>query len=154
MDSRPASAVVTAAAGGEDLGHRAESALQDVVGLLVTVVEACGAAVIIVGAVWAFLQFLRVSVTQREAAQFVPIRLTLGRFLALGLEFQLASDVLRTAVAPSFRELGQLAAVAAIRTALNYFLAREIEQERRQIEEHAQASTASSPAASPADRRP
>jgi uncharacterized membrane protein len=43
--------------------------------------------------------------------------------------------VLRTAVAPSFRELGQLAAVAAIRTALNYFLAKEIAEERRQLAE-------------------
>ncbi len=43
-----------------------------------------------------------------------------------GLEFQLAADILRTAVAPSFEEIGQLAAVAAIRTALNYFLERDI----------------------------
>ena len=61
----------------------------------------------------------------RDTGAFVLVRLTLGRFLALGLEFQPASDVLRTAVAPSFRGLGQLAAVAAIRTALNYYLARE-----------------------------
>ena len=44
------------------------------------------------------------------------VRLGLGRYLALGLEFQLASDVLRTAVAPTLREIGELAAVAAIRT--------------------------------------
>ncbi|MGY1777299.1 DUF1622 domain-containing protein [Geodermatophilus sp. SYSU D00804] len=69
------------------------------------------------------------------SSAFVPVRLTLGRFLALGLEFQLASDVLRTAVAPSFRELGQLAAVAAIRTALNWFLSKEIAEERRQVAE-------------------
>ena len=68
----------------------------------------------------------------------MPVRLSLGRFLTLGLEFQLASDVLRTAVAPSFAELGQLAAVAAIRTALNYFLSREIEEERRQVAEDQQ----------------
>ena len=72
-----------------------------------------------------------------DAAAFIPVRLTLGRFLALGLEFQLASDVLRTAVAPSFRELGQLAAVAAIRTALKYFLSREIAEERQVVEERA-----------------
>jgi uncharacterized membrane protein len=65
----------------------------------------------------------------------VPIRLTLGRFLALGLEFQLASDVLRTAVGPSLEHLAQLAAVAAIRTALNFFLAREIREEQRLVEE-------------------
>ncbi len=56
----------------------------------------------------------------------------MGRFLALGLEFQLASDLLRTAVAPSFEEIGKLAAVA-IRTALNFFLGREIREEREEI---------------------
>ena len=109
--------------------------LADIVNVLVTVVEACGAAVIITGAVWAFARFVWVGVTRRTTSAFVPVRLTLGRFLALGLEFQLASDVLRTAVAPSFAELGQLAAVAAIRTALNYFLSKEIAEERRQVAE-------------------
>ena len=53
----------------------------------------------------------------------------------LGLEFQLAADILKTAVAPSWEEIGQLAAIAAIRTALNYFLGKEIAEEKRQIEE-------------------
>ncbi len=114
-----------------------EELLADVVGVLVVVVEACGAVVILVGAVWAFARFVWVGVRRGGSAAFVPVRLTLGRFLALGLEFQLAGDVLRTAVAPSFRELGQLAAVAAIRTALNYFLSREIAEERRQVAEEA-----------------
>ena len=119
----------------------------DALGVLVPVVEACGAAVIVVGALWAFVRFVVVGLRDRDAGAFVPVRLTLGRFLALGLEFQLASDVLRTAVAPSFRELGQLAAVAAIRTALNYFLAREIDEERRQIAEaRAHDGTATRPA--------
>jgi uncharacterized membrane protein len=112
-----------------------EGLLQDVVAVLVTVVEACGAAVIIIGAVWAFVRFVWAAVRRDGTSAFVPVRLTLGRFLALGLEFQLASDVLRTAVAPSFKELGQLAAVAAIRTALNYFLGKEIAEERRQVAE-------------------
>lgn len=111
----------------------AESAVADVVGVLVTVVEAGGAAVIAVGAGWAFIRFLVTAVHTRRTEAFVPIRLTLGRFLALGLELQLAGDVLRTAVAPSFHEIGQLAAVAAIRTALNFFLAREIREERAQV---------------------
>jgi uncharacterized membrane protein len=114
-----------------------EELLADVVGVLVVIVEACGAAVIILGAVWAFARFAWVGLTQRTTAAFVPVRLTLGRFLALGLEFQLAGDVLRTAVAPSWEELGQLAAVAAIRTALNYFLEKEIDAERRQMAEEA-----------------
>lgn len=63
----------------------------------------------------------------------MSVRLGLGTYLALGLEFQLASDVLRTAVSPSFEQIGQLAAIAAIRTALNWFLSREIDEERRQV---------------------
>ena len=90
-----------------------EELLADVVGVLVTVVEACGAAVILIGAVWASARSVWVGLRRGGTSAFVPVQLTLGRFLALGLEFQLAGDVLRTAVAPSFRELGQLAASRA-----------------------------------------
>ena len=111
--------------------------LTQVVNVLILVIEACAVTVITIGALWAFVQFVRVALRRRGTDGFVPIRLSLGRFLTLGLEFQLASDVLRTAVAPSFRELGQLAAVAAIRTALNYFLSREVAYERRQMADEA-----------------
>jgi uncharacterized membrane protein len=56
------------------------------------------------------------------------VRLAFGRWLAMGLEFELAADILRTAVAPSWDEIGKLAAIAVLRTALNYFLQREIQQ--------------------------
>ena len=55
------------------------------------------------------------------------IRLKLGRWLALSLEFALAADILRTAVAPTWDEIGKLAAIAVLRTALNFFLQREID---------------------------
>jgi uncharacterized membrane protein len=47
---------------------------------------------------------------------------------AAGIEFQLASDILTTAVSPTFEDIGKLGAIAAIRTVLNYFLANEIER--------------------------
>ncbi len=55
------------------------------------------------------------------------IRLTLGRWLALALEFELAANILRTAIAPTWNEIGQLAAIIVLRTALNFFLQREID---------------------------
>jgi uncharacterized membrane protein len=58
-------------------------------------------------------------------------RLVLARFLILGLEFQLAADIIATAVAPTWSQLGKLAAIAVIRTGLNYFLAREMEKEQK-----------------------
>ncbi|SCL21954.1 Uncharacterized membrane protein [Micromonospora nigra] len=112
-----------------------EKWLSELVDLLVRVIEAAGALIIFVGAVVALVRFVVVALRDRRTGAFVPVRLALGRFLALGLEFQLASDILRTAIAPTLREIAELAAVAAIRTALNFFLAREIRQERRELVE-------------------
>ncbi|TDB73529.1 DUF1622 domain-containing protein [Micromonospora sp. KC721] len=107
----------------------------------VTLVEAAGALVIVEGAGWAAVRFVAEGVRRRGAAVLTPIRLSLGRFLTLGLEFQLAADILRTAFSPSFDQIARLAAVAAIRTALNYFLRREITQEQRQVGEAAPERT-------------
>ena len=127
-----------------------EEALLEAVDACVRLVEAMGAAVIFIGAVIGAVGFLR-ALPHRDPDAFVPVRLSLGRFLALGLEFQLASDVLRTAIAPSFEELAKLAAVAAIRTALNFFLAREIREEQRLLAERKaqESSSATSQAAAP-----
>jgi uncharacterized membrane protein len=92
-------------------------------------IEAIGAIVIGVGITLASLRFTRGSFPP-TARDFIDARLTLARFLAIALEFQLGADILSTAVAPSWDGIGKLAAIAVIRTALNYFLAREMEEER------------------------
>lgn len=56
------------------------------------------------------------------------IRVRFGSSVAVGLELLLGADVLSTAVAPSWNDIGQLAAIATIRTILNYFLERELKQ--------------------------
>ncbi len=48
--------------------------------------------------------------------------------VALGLEFELAADVLRTTITPTWNEIGQLAAIIVLRTVLNFFLQREIDK--------------------------
>jgi uncharacterized membrane protein len=44
----------------------------------------------------------------------------------LALEFALAADIVRTAIAPTWDGIGHLAAIAVIRTVLNYFLERDM----------------------------
>jgi len=51
-----------------------------------------------------------------------------ARWLLLGLEFTLAADIVRTAVAPTWDDIGMLAAIALIRTFLNYFLERDVKE--------------------------
>ena len=72
--------------------------------------------------------------TRSGNVHFTETRFTLARYLALALEFQLASDILETAISPSWQRIGQLAAIATIRTALNYVLTRELGDERREVE--------------------
>jgi uncharacterized membrane protein len=74
------------------------------------------------------------------------VRLTLGRWLAVGLEFELAADILNTAVTPTWNDIEKLAAIATLRTLLNYFLEREIRQEatpsQRAAEQQAEGAAA------------
>ncbi|MEU1513854.1 DUF1622 domain-containing protein [Streptomyces sp. NPDC005811] len=131
-----------------------DSTLRDTVDVLAArLVEFAGAIVIFVGALIAFLRFVidtftaaRYSKDRKDTPveDFNRIRLGLGRYLALGLEFQLAGDILRTAVAPTFTQIGQLAAIAAIRTALNYFLGKEIKEQRQEVERTAGAGASPS----------
>lgn len=60
------------------------------------------------------------------------IRVRFGSAVAVSLELLLGADVLATAVAPSWDAIGKLAAIAVLRTALNYFLAKEL----KEIKEH------------------
>lgn len=111
------------------LSLKAEIALQDLVQWLRLGVEAIGALIVALGVFLAALLFVR-SLISRQTADFNAIRLTLSRYLALALEFQLGSDILSTAVAPSWTEIGKLGAIAIIRTVLNYFLSKEMREEQ------------------------
>jgi uncharacterized membrane protein len=51
-----------------------------------------------------------------------------ARWLVAGLTFQLAADILETAIAPTWQDIGQLAAIAVIRTFLNFFLERDLQE--------------------------
>ena len=93
------------------------------------VVETIGALIIGLGVCVAIIQFIR-TLPGRQTEGYNGIRLTLARHLALALEFQLGADILSTAIAPSWEQIGKLGAIAVIRTGLNYFLMREMEVER------------------------
>jgi len=109
-----------------DLG--VEQNIVDLVLWLKLAVESIGALVIGIGILLAGTRFVRGSFPP-VAEDFIEVRLTLARFLAIALEFELGADILSTAVAPSWDAIGKLAAIAVIRTALNYFLGREMQGE-------------------------
>ncbi|GCE30240.1 hypothetical protein KDA_57240 [Dictyobacter alpinus] len=111
-----------------------ESLLKILTGYFAAGVEGVAGIIIAFAALQAALQALLVFVGKgqwsknAQEPQIEAVRLKLGRWLALALEFELGADILRTAIAPTWSEIGQLAAIAAIRTLLNYFLQQEIDR--------------------------
>ena len=89
-------------------------------------VETAGAGIIVLGAVFALVRLVRTPFASWPGFDG-GIRVTLGRYLALGLEFELGAYILSTAISPSWDQIGKLGAIAVIRTGLNYFLSRELE---------------------------
>jgi uncharacterized membrane protein len=50
-----------------------------------------------------------------------------ARWLVAALTFQLAADIVETTAAPTWEEIGRVAAIAGIRTFLTFFLDRDID---------------------------
>lgn len=105
-------------------------------------IESAAAIIIVAGAAKCFYRCLILLANRHENMMDARhIWLHFGRWLILGLEFELAADILRTAISPTWTQLGQLAAIAAIRTVLNYFLERDIE---KIVEDNTRETTLSS----------
>jgi len=93
------------------------------------VINAMAFLMIAYGTIEAFLRGLRAMV--RPSATGRELRhgyLRYARWLISGLTFQLAADIIETAIAPSWDDVGRLAAIAVIRTFLNYFLERDLKE--------------------------
>lgn len=93
-------------------------------------IEIVGAIVIGVALIQFIISYVGGFFSKKQYLSNSWIRVRFGSALALSLELLLAADILETAVAPSWEEIGKLAAIAAIRTALNYFLDKELRNVR------------------------
>jgi uncharacterized membrane protein len=103
-----------------------EELLKSFWGTTATIVEGAAALLIAIGAAEAFaMSLLRF---RAPTAEKMRIWMHFATWLLLGLEFELAADVIRTAIAPTWSDIGQLAAIAAIRTFLSFFLDKDIEK--------------------------
>ncbi|MBV9453983.1 MAG: DUF1622 domain-containing protein [Rubrobacter sp.] len=109
-----------------------EEFLVTAVGYLRMTIEAIGAAIVALGALMTTFRFVLSFFGLKEYTNS-ELRLYLGRYLVLGLEFQVGADILSTAISPTISDVELLAATVVIRTVLNYFLSRELERERREV---------------------
>lgn len=106
-----------------------EAWLHAATGYAVVLIDWMVLAVIGIGTLEAFVNGIKVMFAEPGTSDETrAVWLRYARWLVAGLTFQLAADILQTAIAPSWQDIGQLAATAVIRTFLNYFLERDLQE--------------------------
>lgn len=96
----------------------------------VVLIDAMALLIVIVGTVAAFVAAARAFFSPLPGLERRRIWLTYARWLVAGLTFQLAADIIESSITQSWEAIGRLAAVAVIRTFLDYFLERDMNEVR------------------------
>lgn len=104
-------------------------------------VEMLGALVIGIALVQFLIGYVQKLLSRKPYFTNSVLRVRFGASLTLALELLLAADILQTAVAPTWEDIGKLAAIAAIRTALNYFLEKELKEIEKRADKDNAAAT-------------
>ncbi len=94
------------------------------------VLNLLGALIILWGVILSLGEFLRKEFSARQEAMRLneSVRLKLGSYLVLGLEFFIAGDIVKTIITPTWESLGMLGAIVVIRTVLSYFLTKDLKK--------------------------
>jgi uncharacterized membrane protein len=107
-------------------GHAMKEWLIVVTNYTVVAIDTLALIVIVVGTVEAFFGGLRTMLSSTDGHEKRDVWLRYARWLIAGLTFQLAADIIETAITDSWEAVGRIAAIAVIRTFLNYFLDRDL----------------------------
>ena len=111
-----------------------EDVFKQIASRITTLIEFIGAVLIFYGALEAIVSLFlkRRTTTSKPFARRREIFIQFGAWMLLGLEFQLAADIVQSAISPTWTSIGQLACIAGIRTGLNYFLEKDVEEFSKQ----------------------
>src|SRR5262245_58610578 len=103
----------------------------------VVIIDGMATLIIIIGTVEAFIDGIRLMLGSKSGHERRDVWLRYARWLISGLTFQLAADIIETSIRSGWQAIGQLGAVAVIRTFLNYFLERDLAETRARQRETA-----------------
>jgi len=96
--------------------------------IVVYICQILAMVVILIGILKSLIIYIKDALIGKKAFKALKeSRLEIGHAFSLGLAFLIGASILKTILAPTWSDIGQLAAIIAIRTGLNFFLLRDIE---------------------------
>lgn len=101
-----------------------EVLLHYIVEFSIIIFEFIGVGIIIVSGIIGFTKYLR---------RHPDTKIVLAQGLAMGLEFKMGSEILRTVIVRQWEEIGTVAGIIALRAALTFLIHWEIKEERNDI---------------------
>lgn len=106
------------------------NSLHKVIGNVNLVLNILGALIIIWGVLISLYEFLKKEIFNNDKTMQLneAIRIRLGGYLVLALEFFIAGDIIKTIITPTWESLGILGAIVVIRTVLSYFLTMDLKK--------------------------
>ena len=111
----------------------------------ILLIDGLALVIILAGTVQAFVTGLRVILTNPAGHERREVWLRYARWLVAGLTFQLAADIIETSITERWEAVGRLAAIAVIRTFLNYFLEKDLNETRERQKESPSAVVGKEP---------
>jgi uncharacterized membrane protein len=106
----------------------------------IAVIDLMALAIVVISSLEAFVRAVQLVVAPASGPERRAIWLRYARWLVAALTFQLAADIIETSFTADWQSLGRIAAIAVIRTFLNYFLEKdlaEVRERQREAEEFA-----------------
>ncbi|WP_242491853.1 DUF1622 domain-containing protein [Miniphocaeibacter massiliensis] len=100
--------------------------IKELLEISVNIVKLISVIVLLVGLA-SYLKDLFINILKKDSKQIKIIKNKLGGIVLIGLEILIIADIVETIISPTFRDIGLLGAIVIIRTAISYFLNKEIE---------------------------
>lgn len=113
---------------GEVVEHTSyiEGIVNDIVPEIIGLIELIGIFVITVGSLRAFVLYVRSLLYKNH----FPVKLALGNSLALGLEFKMGAEILKTVIIRSTDEIYILGCIIVLRALLSVLIHFEVKSEK------------------------
>ncbi|MCG8443198.1 MAG: DUF1622 domain-containing protein [Caulobacterales bacterium] len=107
-------------------------------------IDLIGVAIILFGFVVSLIKLLQCLAMgaglRRGVGDLQDVRLQLGVYILVGIEFMIASDIIHTVLTRELSDLAFVGALVAIRTAISFFLGRELAEVRERVSRAAPSS--------------